>query len=308
MKGKIAVVGTGNVGMAYVYSMVNSGVASEIVLIDINEASAEANARDIADGNIFYPRKVNIYAGQYSDITDAELVCITAGAVQKPGESRMELLSRNRSIMTSIANSIMKTAFDGIILIAANPVDVMTSLFAEVSNYDKTKIIGSGTNLDSARFRQNISNYLNVNPKYIHGMIIGEHGDSSVPLYSVTTVGPKPILDYIIENPNYDLAGLTHCYEDARDAAYKIIEGKGSTYFGIGASLKEITKAVLDDQKVILPLTVYNDNVYDIDNIYIPLPALIGEDGVEEVIKLNLTPDEFDKLKISANLLASKLK
>lgn len=308
MKGKIAVIGTGNVGMSYVYSLVNSGVGSEIVLIDINHSSAEANARDIADGSIFYPRKIKVYAGEYADLKDAELVCITAGAVQKPGESRMELLGRNRAIMTSIANSIMETSFAGIILIAANPVDVMTSLFAEVSNYEKTKILGSGTNLDSARFRQNISNYLNVNPKYIHGLIIGEHGDSSVPLYSVTTVGPKPILDYITENPNYGLDGLEHCYEEARDAAYKIISGKGSTYFGIGASLKEITIAVLDDQKAILPLTVYNDNVYDIDNIFIPLPALIGEDGIEEVIKLNLTPDEFNKLKLSAELLASKLK
>lgn len=303
MKSKIVVVGTGNVGMSYVYSMVNTGIADEIVLIDINEENALANARDVRDGNIFYPRRVNIYAGQYSDVSDADLICITAGATQKPGESRLELFKRNKAIMTGIANSIGNTAFSGIILIAANPVDVMTEIYASVSNYPKTKIIGSGTNLDSARFRQNISEYLNVNPKYVHGWIIGEHGDSSLPVWSATTIGPKPLLEFIEENDQYTFEELEWCFEDAQNAAYEIIKGKGSTYFGIGASLENITKSILGDQKTILPLTVYNDGVYDIPDVFIPLPALVGINGIEQIIKLNLSQDELEKLQKSAKIL-----
>lgn len=304
MKQKVVIVGAGMVGASYAYSLINQSIVNELVLIDRNTEAADAHAQDLIHATCFLPKQPKIYAGDYTDCKDADIVCITAGAAQQPGQTRLDLVEINTKIMTQIVESIMESGFDGILLIASNPVDIMSLVAQKVSGLPTTRVFGSGTTLDTARFRSNIANYLGVNPVNVHAYIVGEHGDSSLPVWSHARVGQKSIFEIVEEsNGKYTLEGLQECFTEARDAAYAIIKGKGSTYFGIGIALAKITKAIFADQQLIMTLGVYQSGEYGIEGIYLPVPAIVGAKGIEGIQNLNISGEESDLLHKSANHL-----
>ena len=304
MKNKVAIVGTGMVGSSYGYSLINQNLVDELVLIDLNKANTVANADDMIHCISYLERQPDIYSGEYSDCKDADIVCITAGAAQKPGQTRLELVDINTKIMEGIVSEIMKSGFDGILLIASNPVDVMTLVAQKVSGLPAGRVFGSGTTLDSGRLRSNIAKYLDVNPSDVHAYIIGEHGDSSLPLWSTATIGQKVILDVIAESKGkYNFEDLEKCFTEARDAAYRIIEGKGSTYYGIGIALARITKAILQDQNKILPCGAYLNGEYNQKGLYNAVPCVINKTGVKEIQQLNITVEEQNRFNNSCDKL-----
>lgn len=299
-KQKVVIVGTGMVGASYAYALVNQCLVDELVLIDQNIKTAQAHAEDIKHGICYLEKQPNIYVGEYSDCRDADIICITAGATQKLGQTRLDLVEVNAKIMTSIVEEIMKSGFNGILLIASNPVDLMTFVAQKVSGLPQTKVIGSGTTLDTGRLRSNLSAYLGYNPTNIHAYVIGEHGDSSVPIWSTATVGQQMILDVVAQSEGkYTMEGLQQCFIKARDAAYKIIEGKGSTYYGIGLALARITKAILSDQTAILTVSVKLDGQYDESGLYVPVPAIVGGEGISQIQNLNISAEELATFKKS---------
>ena len=237
---RVALVGTGFVGMSFAYSMLNQGGLEEFVLIDVNKDKAEGEAMDLSHGLPFGPQKMDIWAGTYEDCRTADIVVITAGANQQPGETRLALVEKNAKIMRGIVREIMKSGFNGILLVASNPVDVLTYVAWQESGLPRHRVIGSGTTLDTARLRFEIGKYLNVDPRNVHGYIIGEHGDTEFPLWSHTTVGVQPIMDVVANNPKFNQEDLEQIYVNVRDAAYHIIERKRATYYGIGMALARI--------------------------------------------------------------------
>lgn len=308
-KSKVVIVGTGFVGMSYAYALVNQGAAEELVLIDIDHAKAEGEAMDLNHGLAFGPRKMTIKAGTYDECSDAGLVVITAGVNQKEGETRIDLLKRNASIMKSVVKNIMSSGFDGIILVASNPVDILAYVAWKESGLPKHRVIGSGTSLDTARLRYEISSYVNIDPRNVHAYILGEHGDSEFVVWSNANIASKPIFDVINTMEEISFENLDHIYQDVRDAAYEIIKRKKATYYGIGMALVRITSAIFNNENRIMPISVLNDGVYDCeDDVYIGLPALLNRDGVHHVIHFALSPKEKDKLRNSANILKENLK
>ena len=245
---RVVLVGTGFVGMSFAYSMLNQGGLEEFVLIDVNKDKAEGEAMDLSHGLPFAPHKMDIWAGTYEDCRTADIVVITAGAAQQPGETRLDLVEKNARIMRGIVRDIMKSGFNGILVIASNPVDVLTYVAWQESGLPRHRVIGSGTTLDTARLRYEIGKYLNVDPRNVHGYIVGEHGDTEFPLWSHTTVGVMPLLDIINDNPQYKFEDLEQIYVNVRDAAYHIIDRKKATYYGIGMALTRIVKAILSDE------------------------------------------------------------
>ncbi len=307
MKKKVVLVGTGFVGMAYAYALVNQGTVDELVLIDLNKDKAIGEAMDLNHGLAFASKKTNIYAGDYSDCKDANLVVITAGANQKDGETRLDLLKKNAGVMKAITKAVVASGFEGIFLIATNPVDVLSQVVWEESGFHHSKVIGSGTTLDTGRLRYELSKYLHVDPRNVHAYILGEHGDSEFVLWSKATVGVKSIRE-VIEDNRLEFEDLDKIYVDVRDAAYHIIERKQATYWGIGMSLVRITNAVLNDEWSILPVSTYAQGEYTgINDVYIGLPTIITKDGAHHIMKLEITLDESAKLKNSANILKSNL-
>lgn len=300
---RVVLVGTGFVGMSYAYSMLNQGTTDELVLIDYNRDKAEGEAMDLNHGLAFAPKNMRIWAGDYSDCKDADLVVITAGAAQKDGETRLDLVQKNAAIMKSIVEQVMENEFDGIILVATNPVDVLTYVAWKVSGLPSSQVIGSGTTLDSARLRYLLSDYLKVDSRNIHAYIVGEHGDSEFPIWSNAYVGVKPLLDIINQHDEFKLEDLEDIYVDVRDAAYKIIERKRSTYYGIGMSLCQITKSILNDSNSVYPVSLYMEDYYGIEDVYIGMPGIINRRGLREMVTLHLTKADQDRLINSANIL-----
>lgn len=305
---KVVIVGTGFVGMSYAYALLNQGVIEELVLIDVNKDKAEGEAMDLNHGLAFAPRKMLIKAGDYSECKDAGLVVITAGVSQKPGESRIDLLNRNASIIKMVTRSIMDSGFKGIILVASNPVDILTYVAWKESGLPSSRVLGSGTSLDTARLRYQISKYIHIDSRNIHAYIMGEHGDSEFVCWSKAYIGAKPINDVIESMKEINFEDLDHIYQNVRDSAQEIIKKKKSTYYGIGMALVRITSALFNNENRIIPVSVYNDGVYDIDkDLYIGLPAVLNRDGVHHVVNLKLSPDEEEKLKASAAILKNSL-
>lgn len=303
---KVVIIGTGFVGMSYAYALLNQGICDELALIDIDKFKVEGEAMDLSHGLAFAPRDMKIYAADYDTCHDADIIVITAGVAQKEGESRLDLLKRNAKIMKSIMENINKSGFGGIILVATNPVDIMTYVAYRYSNLPKQQVFGSGTSLDTARLRYLLSSYLKVDSKNIHAYIIGEHGDSEFPVWSNAYVGVKPLLDVISEHPEYSFADLESIYVDVRDAAYKIIERKKSTYYGIGMALAYITKAIFNDANSIIPVSVYIDDYYGVKDIYIGMPAIINRKGIREILKFNM--DKLDQEKFyNSGMILKKL-
>lgn len=301
-KGKIVLVGTGFVGMSMAYSMLNRGGIKELVLIDINKDKTIGEEMDLSHGLPFAPQKMNIKAGEYDECKDAEIVVITAGINQKPGQSRLELTAINAKMMKEITQNIMKSGFNGVIIVASNPVDVMTYVVAKESGLPKNKVIGSGTVLDTARLRYLMAEYLNVSSKNVHAYIMGEHGDSSFVPWDHAYVGCKKIKDVMKDN-NKPMEDLRKIHEDVVNAAYEIIEKKKATYYGIGMALNRLVRAVLDDENSILTVSTYLENEYGQDDIYIGVPAIINSNGVRELVKLELNEKEQKKLDESCRLI-----
>ena len=299
---KVAIVGTGFVGSSYAYSLVNQGTVSELVLIDLNKERAEGEAQDLNHG-VPFGSPMKIKAGDYTDCHDMDLVVITAGANQKPGETRLDLASKNAKIMRGIVKEIMASGFDGILVIASNPVDVMTHVAYEASGLPKEHVIGSGTILDTARFRYLLSDYFQVDSRNVHAYIVGEHGDSELPIWSHVTIGGLPLNVYGKLNNFYEDRDMQAIFENVRDAAYQIIQKKGATYYGIGMGLARLTKALLYNENSILTVSTYFEGEYDIDGVYMGIPAVVNANGVREILRLNLSDREQQLLENSANIL-----
>ena len=255
-KGKVVLVGTGFVGMSMAYSMLNRGGINELVLIDIDKDKTIGEEMDLSHGLPFAPQKMVIKAGDYDECKDAQVVVITAGIAQKPGQTRLELAETNTRIMKSITKSIMASGFNGIIIVASNPVDLMTYVVSKVSGLPKNQVFGSGTVLDTARLRYLMSDYLKVSSKNIHAYIMGEHGDSSFVPWEHAYVGCKKIKD-VMEDNNHPMKDLEKIHKDVINAAYEIINKKKATYYGIGMSLNRLVRAVLDNENSILTVSTY---------------------------------------------------
>ena len=302
-KGKVVLVGTGFVGMSMAYSMLNKGGVNELILIDIDKDKTIGEEMDLSHGLPFAPQKMVIKAGDYDECKDAEVVVITAGIAQKPGQTRLELTETNTKIMKSITKSIMASGFNGVIVVASNPVDIMTYVVAKVSGLPKNKVIGSGTVLDTARLRYIMAEYLNVSSKNIHAYVMGEHGDSSFVPWNHAYVGCKKISDVMKDN-NHPMDDLEKIHKDVVNAAYEIINKKKATYYGIGVALSRLVKAIFDDEHGILTVSAYlKDGEYGQDDIYIGVPAIICSDGIREVVNLDLTDEEQAKLDESCKII-----
>ncbi len=305
---RVVIIGTGFVGMSYAYALVNQGTVEELVLIDINKDKAEGEAMDLNHGLAFGPRKMNIHAGDYNDCKNAAIVVITAGVNQKEGETRIQLLNRNAIIIKSVVKSIMASGFDGILIVASNPVDLLAYVAWKESGLDASRVIGSGTALDTARLRYEISSYINIDPRNIHAYILGEHGDSEFVCWSNSNVGAKPMKDVVNTMKEINFEDLDDIYLKVRNAANEIIKRKRATYYGIGMALVRITAAILNNENRIMPISVLNNNVYDcVNDIYIGLPAVLNRDGVHHIVWLELNEEEKEKLKVSANILRNSL-
>lgn len=298
MKNKVVIIGTGMVGMSYAYSMVNQGTCEELVLIDIDKDKAQGEAMDLNHGLNFGDRIMKIYAGDYKDCSDAYIICITAGAIQNEGETRLDLLKKNTKIMKNIIGNIKESGFNGILLIATNPVDIMTYVACELSGYEKGKVIGSGTTLDSSRLRYMLSEKLDVNSKNIHAYVMGEHGDSQFVAWSYALQGVQPIYQIASRQSNLSFDDLDKIEDEVRNVAYEIIKRKKSTYYGIGMALTAITKAILENENSILTVSSYLRGEYGHNDVYIAVPSVVNKNGVERVIELALEKEEkskFDK-------------
>ena len=291
---KVVIIGCGNVGMSYAYALLNQRTkVEELVLIDINKEKTIGEAMDLNHCLAFAPSKIKIKAGDYSDCNDATIICIAAGKNQEVGETRLDLINKNYKVFKNIITEINKTNFNGIYLIATNPVDIMTYITKEISGFPNSKVIGSGTMLDTARLRYLIGDELDVNPKNVHAYVIGEHGDSEFVAWDSAIVGLKPVKEYV----NAEI--LENIALSVKNSAYEIIEKKGATYYGIGMCLVRITNAILDNDNSILALSVYDEK----RDIYYGMPAIINKDGIKEIIKLGLSNAEIEKLENSIKII-----
>lgn len=289
---KIAIVGTGFVGMSFAYALLCEGICDELVLLDINREKAIGEAMDLNHGLAFAKTNMKIHAGEYADCHDADMVVICAGVSQKPGEDRISLLKRNQAVFESIISPILASGFQGIFLVATNPVDIMTRMVQHLSGVDSARVIGSGTTLDTARLRYLLSAYLSVDPKNVHAYVIGEHGDSEMVPWSQAMVGTKPIQDVIAEHAAFSQDDLQNIALEVQRAAYQIIEAKGATYYGIGLSLVRIVKAVFGGENSILTVCAQLDAPETLCGVYAGVPCILGRDGVREVLHLKLEADE----------------
>ncbi|MEC2071117.1 L-lactate dehydrogenase [Alkalihalophilus marmarensis] len=302
---KVVLIGAGSVGASYAFALLNQGFVRDLVIIDLNHGKAEGDAIDLLHGMPF-SSPMNIWAGTYEDCKDADLVVNCAGANQGPGETRLDLLEKNAKIFKVITESVMKSGFKGIFLIATNPVDVLTYATWKYSGLPAHRIIGSGTVLDTARFRYALADKFEVDARNVHAYILGEHGDSSLPVYSHVTIGGKPLKDYQDPNkPNSE--ELEHLFVGVRDAAYDIIQKKGSTYYGIAMGLARITKAIIKNENAVLPVSALLDGEYGQKDVCIGVPAIINSNGIRELVELNLTETEQKQFNKSADVLKQSI-
>ncbi len=301
---KVALIGTGFVGMSFAYALLNSGECDQLVLIDIDKDKAHGEAMDLNHGLPFAKRNMLIFDGEYTDCHDADIVVIAAGVNQNEGESRIELLSRNLNVFKSIINPVVDTGFNGIFLVATNPVDIMTKITLELSGFDSSKVIGSGTTLDTARLRYLLGDYFKIDPRNIHAYVIGEHGDSEIIPWSQAYVTTKSIYDIVdSSNGKFKFEDLYQISHNVTCAAQEIIKAKNATYYGIGMALVRIVRAIFGDEKSALTVSVMLNGQYGTSNVYAGLPAIIGRNGVEEIIVLDLKENERALFIDSCNFL-----
>ena len=304
---KVGIVGTGNVGAAAAYALFIQGIASEIVLIDLDRRRAEGEAMDLMHGQAL-AGSVTVHAGDYEDLRGAQVVVVTAGASQKsPSETRLALLNRNAAIFRSIMESLDRHVPEAILIVATNPVDVLTYVSQELSQRPRERVIGTGTLLDSARFRALLGQHYGVDPRSVHAYILGEHGDSEVPIWSNADIGSQPILNNTVLGRPYDREALDGLFEQARRAAYEIIERKGYTNTAIGVVITRIVRAILSDEKSVLPVSVRLGGEYDIDDVCLSIPCVVGLGGVEDRVLPVLSEQECAGLQASARVLQESL-
>jgi L-lactate dehydrogenase len=305
---KVVVVGAGAVGSTFAYAMAQKGMADEICLIDANPDFAEGQALDLAHGLPFYP-SVQIRVGESRDYADAQVIVITAGAKQAPGESRLNLLQKNAAMVESIVDEIVAQKSQAVLLIASNPVDILTYVALQRSGWDKSRVIGSGTVLDSARFRYLISQHCKVDVGNVHAYILGEHGDSEVAAWSMTHVAGVQIDNFC---PTCDNCEDWHSereriVREVKESAYHIINYKGATYFGIGMSLARIVGTILQDQDSVLTVSTYLNGEYGLRDVCLGIPCVVGQGGVKRIVQTELFPDEQEALEKSADTLKERL-
>ena len=305
---KAAVIGCGFVGSSTAFALMQSGLFSELILIDADADRAEGEALDISHGTPF-ARPMKIYAGTYKDISDAAIVIITAGANQKPDETRLDLVSKNTKIMRSIVQEIMKYGCEGILLIVSNPVDILTYEALKISGLPKNRVIGSGTVLDTGRLKSELAEHLGVDSRSIHAFIIGEHGDSEIAAFSSANVSGVPLND-VCEMRGYfhHEAAMREIAQTVKNSAYEIIEKKKATYYGISMAVRRICEAIVRDEKSILPVSVMLDGIYGLKDIVLSMPTIIGAGGAEGQMPITLNQAEQDQLKQSADVLRDVIK
>lgn len=303
-KRKIILIGTGMVGMSYAYSMLNQNVCDELVLIDVDKKRAMGEAMDLNHGLAFSGSHMKIAAGEYTDCKDADIVAICAGVAQKPGESRLELLKRNKEVFRSIIGPVTESGFSGIFLVATNPVDIMTRVTYELSGFPAGRVLGTGTALDTARLRYLLGINLKVDPRNIHAYVIGEHGDSEFVPWSQAMLATKQITDLIdTGDTTMRREQLAEIEEEVRTAAYKIIEAKRATYYGIGMAMTRITKAILGDENSVLTVSALLKGEYGQQGVFAGVPCIINKNGVQRILKLDLNDDELEQLNNSCDVL-----
>lgn len=303
---KVMLVGDGAVGSSYAYAMALQGIAEEFGIIDVVKERTEGDALDLLDATGYtYPKK--IYSAEYSDCKDADLVVITAGAPQKPGETRLDLVNKNLRILSTIVKPVVDSGFQGIFLVAANPVDILTYATWKFSGFPKERVLGSGTSLDTARLRVAMADLTGIkDPRSMHAYIMGEHGDSEFAAYSSASIGSLPFLDWAKEH-NVSKETLDKIEDDVRNKAYEIINKKGATFYGVAAALARISKAILRDEDTVLPISAYMDGQYGINDVYIGTPAVVCADGIKQVIEVPLNEEEQTKMTESAKTLKKVL-
>ena len=303
---KVMLVGDGAVGSSYAYAMALQGIAEEFGIIDVVKERTEGDALDLLDATGYtYPKK--IYSAEYSDCKDADLVVITAGAPQKPGETRLDLVNKNLRILSTIVKPVVESGFQGIFLVAANPVDILTYATWKFSGFPKERVLGSGTSLDTARLRVAMADLTGIkDPRSMHAYIMGEHGDSEFSAYSSASIGSLPFLDWAKEH-DVSKETLEKIEDDVRNKAYEIINKKGATFYGVAAALARISKAILRDEDTVLPVSAYMDGQYGINDVYIGTPAVVCADGIKQVIEVPLNEEEQTKMTESAKTLKQVL-
>lgn len=301
---KAAIIGCGFVGSASAFALMQSRLFSELVLIDANHDKAEGEAMDIAHG-LPFAGQMKIYAGDYDDIVDAAVIIVTAGAAQKPGETRLDLVNKNVNIFKSIIPEIAKRNYKGILLIVANPVDILTYTAVKLSGLPENRVIGSGTVLDTARLKYALGEHLEVDSRSVHSFIIGEHGDSEIVAWSSTNVSGIPVNDFCELRGHFNHEEAMHrIADDVKNSAYDIIEKKGATYYGIAMSVKRICECIMRDEKSILPISSMMHGEYGISDICLSMPTVVGREGVETRVPIQLNEQEESALSASAEQLS----
>lgn len=300
---KVAVIGCGFVGSASAFALMQSGLFSEMVLIDVDRKRAEGEALDIRHG-VPFSSPMKIYAGEYEDIADAAIVVITAGANQKPEETRLQLVDKNAKIMKSVVTQIAKLNFQGILLIVANPVDILTDIAMRCSGLPENRVFGSGTVLDSARLKYRLGEHLRVDSRSVHAFIIGEHGDSEIAAWSSANVSGVPLSRFCEMRGHFNHEdNEENIADEVKNSAYEIIAKKSATYFGIAMVVKRICHAVVRDEKSIFPVSIRMHGEYGLHDVVLSMPAIVGANGVEKSIPISLDEKEQRKIRESAETL-----
>lgn len=303
--GKAAMIGCGFVGSTAAFALMQSGIFSEMVMIDANRDRAEGEALDISHG-LPFARPVKIYAGDYDDIVDAGVIIVTAGASQKPDETRLDLIHKNVEVFKSIIPEIARRGCEGILLIVSNPVDILTYTAIRLSGFPDHRVIGSGTVLDTARLKYLIGEHLGVDNRSVHAFIVGEHGDSELAAWSSANVSGVRLSDFCEMRGHFaHEESEDRIYEEVKNSAYEIIEKKKATYYGIAMAVKRICECIVRNEQSILPVSSMMHGLYGMEDIVLSMPAILGKDGVEDVVPISLDEEEQELLKKSADMLKS---
>ena len=300
---KAAIVGCGFVGSTSAFALMQSGLFTEMVLIDADQNKAEGEALDISHG-LPFAKPMQIYAGTYEDLSDAAIIVVTAGAGQKPGETRLDLVKKNVGIFKAIIPEIAKHNTSGILLIVANPVDILTYTAARLSGFPENRVFGSGTVLDTARLKYLLGEHLDVDSRNVHAFVIGEHGDSEFVAWSSLDVSGVPVHDFCEMRGHHDHEeGMRRIADDVKNSAYEIIQKKKATYFGVAMAVRRICEAIIRDEKSVLPVSAIQHGNYGVDGVALSMPAIVGKNGIETMVPIRLSAAEYEKLRASEETL-----
>lgn len=303
---KVVLIGNGAVGSAYAFAMVQQGLAEEFVIVTRHKERAVGDALDLEDATPF-TSPTKIYAGEYSDCKDADLVVITAGAPQKPGETRLDLVNKNLRILATIVKPIVASGFTGIFLVASNPVDILAYATQKLSGFPKSRVIGSGTSLDTGRFQVAIADKFNLAPESVHAYVLGEHGDSEFADLDEATIGNVPLLDYAAKR-GVSKEDLLELEDKTRNKAYSIINKKGATFYGVASALMRISRAILRNENAVLAIGAPIEGQYGLDDLYLGTPAVINAQGIASVIEIPLSQNGINQMQASAKEIKEIIK